>query len=391
METSMTKIKFNRPLRVSKEDQERVVESYLRLKSITKVRKEIEFCQETIAKILAVHGINQFNHYDEKRNRKINQNYFEKIDTEEKAYWLGFIAADGYVSHENSRLTITLSSIDKDHLIKFQKALETDNPIRDFIKKSPASGKPCPQSIIGISSRKMITDLERLGIIQKKSLVLKPPLLSDEMILPFIRGYFDGDGGYSRHRVKRRSYSLQTAATFTGTKEVCEFISDFLKKYELNPIFTKRFKDETNNYTLMINGNLNVAKVSYILYKNATIFMNRKVNEFKEMFVEFGYDTDSQPPFSLQYRKEKGPNWNYWINSDGVRHAKYGFKTKQECFEASLEKMMEIGHKEIITKNLETNKDCFVTHDLKQKLSKTFSLFYLEWVELYKTRKFSFF
>ena len=46
---------------------------------------------------------------------------FETIDTEEKAYWLGFMYADGYIGASRYSVGINLSLKDIDHLKKFCK------------------------------------------------------------------------------------------------------------------------------------------------------------------------------------------------------------------------------------------------------------------------------
>ncbi|UYZ23301.1 LAGLIDADG family homing endonuclease [Mesobacillus jeotgali] len=65
----------------------------------------------------------------------LDENFFGKITTEEKAYWLGFILADGSVSKENRRncITLSLSRKDKEHLYKFKKSIKATYDIKDKI------------------------------------------------------------------------------------------------------------------------------------------------------------------------------------------------------------------------------------------------------------------
>ena len=68
------------------------------------------------------------------RKHHFNENYFEKIDTEDRAYWLGFLYADGNVSYGKDKngnkkgctVEVTLSEKDKSHLYKFLKCLNAD-------------------------------------------------------------------------------------------------------------------------------------------------------------------------------------------------------------------------------------------------------------------------
>lgn len=69
------------------------------------------------------------------RKHKLNKSYFASIDSEEKAYWLGFLMADGCVykgSSKNSyRLQINLSFNDRDCLEKLNESIESDYDIKD--------------------------------------------------------------------------------------------------------------------------------------------------------------------------------------------------------------------------------------------------------------------
>ena len=62
-----------------------------------------------------------------------NSNIFEKIDTEEKAYWLGFLYADGYVDPERGEIILGLAEKYKEHINKFINFLETNAPYKDKI------------------------------------------------------------------------------------------------------------------------------------------------------------------------------------------------------------------------------------------------------------------
>ena len=63
----------------------------------------------------------------------VNENYFSSIEGEERAYWLGFLYADGYVriKGKSGQLTLKLSSKDRDHIVLFNKCLESNYPIKE--------------------------------------------------------------------------------------------------------------------------------------------------------------------------------------------------------------------------------------------------------------------
>lgn len=59
----------------------------------------------------------------------MNSNFFNEITSNNIAYWIGFITADGSVN-KNS-LSIGLALKDKEHLEKFLKAIQATTPIRE--------------------------------------------------------------------------------------------------------------------------------------------------------------------------------------------------------------------------------------------------------------------
>lgn len=61
-----------------------------------------------------------------------NRHIFDIIDSQEKAYWLGFIIADGYLNVDRRMLRIKLGDKDKNHLEKFIKFLGGN--IEDMLK-----------------------------------------------------------------------------------------------------------------------------------------------------------------------------------------------------------------------------------------------------------------
>ena len=118
--------------------------------------------------------------------------HFEKIDSEEKAYWLGFLYADGYISFSENKIELSLAEKDVHHIEKFRDFLGINNRIcyRPSVKAYRLSFR----------SDKCKQDLINQGCTPRKSLTLKFPTSKQvpyELIRHFIRGYFDGDGWFS--------------------------------------------------------------------------------------------------------------------------------------------------------------------------------------------------
>lgn len=198
-----------------------------------------------------------------------NEDIFENIDNEYKAYWLGFLYADGYVRQRksSSELRLKLSTKDIDHLLEFRRFISIDNiPIKSYIKDNTKT------SFISISSNKIVQDLINVGCVNKKSFIIKFPNIRQDLIHHFIRGYFDGDGWIS-NSVNNFRFGI-----VSGSKSM---IID-INKYLCNSILI----NENNIYTVkncfIINYSsvTDLIKIEKFLYKDALIYLKRKKDKF---------------------------------------------------------------------------------------------------------------
>lgn len=118
------------------------------------------------------------------RKYKVNTTYFNQIDTHEKAYWLGFLFADGY--QNGYEVIINLGAKDSKMLEYFLEAVESTTCVKTRDRN---------QASVRIGSIEICRDLNRHGCVQAKSLILPAPSNVAEEFLPsLVRGYFDGDG-----------------------------------------------------------------------------------------------------------------------------------------------------------------------------------------------------
>jgi len=134
-------------------------------------------------------------------NRKsINQDFF-KTWTPQMAYVLGFIFADGTIEdvRKSSRTCYTqLSNNDKSLLIDIKNVLSSNHIIYKrksrwiiFFGKKYLSSKSYH---LRIGSKSIYNDLKNLGLTPRKSLIMKLPIIPNNLFHYFLRGYFDGDG-----------------------------------------------------------------------------------------------------------------------------------------------------------------------------------------------------
>lgn len=270
--------------KASKEIQEKVVEAYKNNMSLREIEKQFNVTRTTVSKFLEKNGIKiqKGNHY---RKYTHNENYFEIIDTEEKAYWLGFIFADGYIQNHDNRygqdaMGITIADYDIDVLEKFKISIEATNPII-LCKNSQNNGHDCVRILL--TSQKTVNDLIDKGCYKNKSTILEPPKnLPQELIIHFIRGMFDGDGSLIKYQHKDcKSISYQI--NFTTTYKMANWLRDSL---QMGSIYPEKRRNDT--WYFGFGGNQQVINFYHYLYDNATIWMDRKYNRFQELLSKYG-------------------------------------------------------------------------------------------------------
>ena len=262
-----------------------MVELYNKYRSGKKISKLLNCNEKTIYTWLEKHGIDTSETGSQgARKHFYNENYFKKIDTERKAYFLGFILADGCVylgANKNSyRFQMNLQTQDKYILEELQKDIGSDYKIQDKQFGYKKNGDPKFISLLKINSSKLCEDLINLGVIPRKSMKqeVKKKLIPDKLISHFIRGYFDGNGSCS---IRKNLISLD----FFGSKTICLQIDEYLKLNNINKnVLYGNNKNEL--YGLRINNTDNKILLYYYLYEDATIYLKRKKEKF-DKFLQY--------------------------------------------------------------------------------------------------------
>ena len=217
-----------------------------------------------------------------KEKYKINENYFENIDTQDKAYWLGFIITDGYIREytgNKKSLTIGLKASDEKHLYKLKKSLDSDAPI--YIKNS-SRGQAI--AVFSITNNKLCSDLIKWGVLPNKTYKnIQMPNIPKKFMRDFIRGYWDGDGGISiRMRNKKKSSPVLYVSRVT-LDIIKNIQGEFKKKNIISNIYTGKTKSGKYSYRLTIYGRANVCKALEYLYIDSNIYLNRKLEKANEI------------------------------------------------------------------------------------------------------------
>lgn len=217
-----------------------------------------------------------------------NYDFFKEIDTEEKAYWLGFIYADGYVSiNKNTNsgcIGIELQGSDVEHLRKFNKSLNGNYPItfRDRECAISTNDKTHRLCWIRIYSINMANDLIDHGVISDKTYTMQLPQLCDDLMPHFIRGFFDGDGSIFNHKNKDKDSDVRSCC-YSVSFLFLEQLRSYLYKQGINSYLYISKKSDgkyKDLYRLEIAGNEYTNKFLQYIYDNSNIYLDRKYDKY---------------------------------------------------------------------------------------------------------------
>ena len=217
----------------------------------------------TVKNILKAYDIQTRNLSQARRNYlnyTINENCFANIDNPDSAYWLGVMYSDGFISKTNQYTNyfgITIHEKDSEWLERFKEFLQYNGEIKHYIATTTYS-KNTPIAKLIIGNNKIVSDLEKLGVVEHKTFQLlhlpKINYLDD-----FIRGYIDGDGSLLKRCAR---------ITISGTKEFLQSIANYFNiPYSL-------YKDKSI-YSLQYNA-IESHYLEKRLYANANYYLKRK-------------------------------------------------------------------------------------------------------------------
>lgn len=255
---------------------DRIVKLYKDGKTQKYISEQLLISEPCIPKTLKKRGEHLRTYSENNRRYGLNEHYFDNIDTPSKAYILGLLYADGCNHPEHNCITISLQECDKSVVEFVRDEVEYEGPIRVHYlsKKNP---KYKDQYMLCINDEYMSRQLETLGVVKAKSLILQfPTFLDDSLIHHFVRGYFDGDGCIV-YDEKHQKCHTKTA----GTKEFCDTLSKILTSMNCkhNIVHPKQCKD-SNTFVLQTCGNKSSFKLLSWIYDNDEFHMDRKYQKY---------------------------------------------------------------------------------------------------------------
>lgn len=276
--------------KITDEDEKEIVRLYKEGMSAPKVAEKYNLSPSMVRKYILKAGDDM--RCAEKAHRKyaINEDFFDVIDTQEKAYFLGFIFADGCNHIDANYVRVEIHQKDINILQKFASLIYLDNPldrifIVDRIKMANGEEKELNHCYLNINSKHICGVLQKLGCTARKSLTAKFPesLIDPELQRHFIRGYYDGDGGTW---VAAEDEKKAATCKIIGTLECCQSFKQIIFE-QTGLIFSEPYRQPShahiNIYMISKCGNRMAAEFLDWLYKDSTIQLDRKFKNYQRL------------------------------------------------------------------------------------------------------------
>lgn len=205
------------------------------------------------------------------RQRKVNINlkedYFNEINSANKAYFLGLIFTDGSVTEEKDKqnqLRLELKASDVELLEKYRQELGISSKLTYCKRKNSES------FLSAIRSNKIVEDLSRYGIVKNKTYLTKHlPQIPNDFKKDFLRGLIDGDGSiYPYNNFYRINFTSHSESICFDFIRLCEEVSQI-------PLIIKPSKNGNSFRVTLVKKEL-IKRLITSCYKGAEMYLPRK-------------------------------------------------------------------------------------------------------------------
>lgn len=246
----------------------------------------------TCEQVASVLGVSEslINYWFKKLNKKtrsntinsrkytLDEHYFDVIDTQDKAYILGFLYSDGCNFTDANRILLSLQEEDRHILESIKECVQTNAPLY-LNEEHKKNTKHKNQYVLTMRSKHMSKVSSDMGMVKAKSLILEfPTNITKELMPHFIRGYFDGDGVFPRNKT---SYTLG----ILGTENFCIVLQSILEENGIESDI-KNVNDPSNSTRqLYIRRKENSKKFLEYIYKEANLYLFRKYDLYLKKYV----------------------------------------------------------------------------------------------------------
>lgn len=246
---------------VPPDQEQEVIRLYTEGQSSREIAKVFDATDSTIRNVLKKHKIKRRPTWNKAYRHKINEHIFDQINSEESAYWLGMLYADGYVGQGS--IVLALKKSDKDHLLKLRDFMQSDHGLFDLAISGTVGFR--------VHGQHLYDRLLELGIfVRRGKFDLMLGQLPASLHHHFIRGYLDGDG-YITHIDATTTPNVG----FCGQLDILTWIKSILVE-KAGASSKPQIRQRRGIMEVAFGGRYQIKRILSYLYQDATIFLSRK-------------------------------------------------------------------------------------------------------------------
>lgn len=289
---------------------EEVIKMYNEGATFTEISNKFKCSLTGIRDVLVKSGVINRGNFDiegNQYNRKytLQDDIFENIDTQEKAYWLGFLYADGYNNEKEGIVSLTQCKKHIQILHDFQKFLKTNSPVRlnaeakENVIINGALSNRQESYKLSVTSKQLSQNLSKHGCGQNKTFTIQFPNISQLYIRHFVRGYFDGDGSVSGTNLAGCRFNMiGTLSVLEGVQQDIEKVLG-LPKTKISPA-----RKNSKVYQLIYGGIGRLQKFYDYLYTDAEIYLDVKKEKFESILKLYNDRDENKLLIGQEKQKE---------------------------------------------------------------------------------------
>jgi hypothetical protein len=258
-------------MRTKKKITEQIVQLYHSGKHAWQVGEMLGCCKTTVYSHLKSVGIQRRKREECLRRYDLDTNFFSAIDNESKAYWLGFIVADGAIV--GTKISVKLAVKDQEHVCKLKACIGTNIPI--VLGEGTRKGVVNKFCRLDFTSKKMVTDLAMHRVLPRKSLREEFPLgVGSDIERHFLRGLFDGDGCI-------RNVKYGHILTYVGSEGIVSaFRNRLVAKFGVTP---QKPRCVRNLHYVSFGRKNDISLILSYLYNDSSWYLDRKYKKSREI------------------------------------------------------------------------------------------------------------
>lgn len=250
-------------------------------KSAYQIARDLDLTHTIIYGSLDRTGIERRGKNEAYRKYHFDEHVFDEIDTPEKAYWIGFLYADGYINRTSLRLNINIE--DKSHVEKFNSFLDSDYPILEEDRLCNLNNKMTYKALLIVTHHHFAERLLELGISSGRE-DFNMSEIPQHLYHYWILGYFDGDGCITRRKNIGYNEYFARVNFSANKKDVLEFIVRQFSSF--GGIKNKKIQTRKGSFAIDYCGKNICRKIYDYMYEDTTVFLDRKKEKFMEFYPE---------------------------------------------------------------------------------------------------------